>query len=186
MKWMIWAVSLLVFCGAASAATLVIEPTSSTTTAGGALSVAVQVTGVPDLYAYQFDVSFDPAVLSTTSVSEGGFLSSGGSTFFVPGMIDNVSGTVTLTAGSLEGPVPGVSGSGTLATILFTGVGFGASSVTFSNVVLLDSGGGDIAATTTQNGSVTVVPEPTSVMLFGCGVLSLFLARAYRGTSHRS
>jgi hypothetical protein len=183
---MIWAVSVLVFCDAASAATIMIEPTLSTTFVGGAINVTVQVTDVTDLYAYQFDVSFDPTVLSTTDVSEGGLLPSGGGTFFFPGAIDNVLGTLTLTSGSLEGPVPGVSGSGILANIVFTGVGFGASPVTLSNVVLLDSAGRDIAATTIQNGSVTVIPEPMSVMLVGCGVLGGLIARAYRGSLHRS
>ncbi len=186
MKRMIRAVSLLVFCAAAPAATITIEPTSNTTSVGGAFNIAVQVTGVSDLYAYQFDLSFGPAVVSITNVTEGGLLPSGGSTFFFPGAIDNVSGTLTLTAGSLQGPVPGVNGSGTLATVLFTGVGFGATPVTLSNVVLLDSAGSDIAGTTIQNGSVTVVPEPMSVMLLGCGVLGGLIARAYRGGLHRS
>ena len=186
MKRMIWAVSLLVFCDAGSAATILIAPASSTTSLGGAVNVAVQVTDVTGLYAYQFDLSFDPAVLSATAVSEGGFLPGGGSTFFFPGAIDNVSGTLTLTAGSLQGPVLGVSGSWTLATFLFTGAGFGASPVTLSNVVLLDSLGGDIAPTTIRNGSVTVVPEPMSVMLVGCGLLGGLIARAYRGSLHRS
>jgi general secretion pathway protein D len=172
-------VSLVLFCNAASAATISIEPTSSTMSAGGTVNVSVQVTDVTDLYAYQFDLFFNPAVLSTTTVSEGGFLSSGGSTFFVPGTIDNVAGTVTLTAGALEGPVPGVSGSGVLATVLFTGVGLGASPVTLSNVVLLDSTGTDIA-TSIQSGSVTVIPEPASVMLLGCGVLAGLIARKSR------
>ena len=184
MKRMIWAVTLLAFCETASAATILIEPPSSTTPVGGAISVAVRVTGVADLYAYQFDLSFDLAVLSTMGVSEGAFLPGGGTTFFFPGTTDNVSGTVTLTAGSLESPVPGVSGSGSLATVQFTGVGLGASPVTLSNVVLLDSMGRDIA-TTIQNGSVTVVPEPLSVILVGCGLLGGVIARAYRGSLHR-
>ena len=186
MKRMFWAVLLVVFCDAASAATILIDPASSTTAVGAAVNIAVRVTDVTDLYAYQFDLSFNPTVLSTTSVTEGGFLPSGGSTFFLPGTIDNVSGTLTLTAGSLQGPVPGGSGSGALATVQFVGVGLGASSVTVSNVVLLDSLGGDITTTTVQNGSVTVVPEPKSVMLLGCGVLAGLIAKAHRGSLHRS
>ena len=186
MKRMIRAVLLLVFCAVASARTITIEPASNTTSVGGALNFAVQVTGVSDLYAYQFDLSFGPAVLSIMNVTEGGLLPSGGSTVFFPGAINNVSGTLTLTAGSLQGPVPGVSGRGTLAMILFTGVGLGASPITLSNVVLLDSAGRDIAGTAIQNGSVSVVPEPTSMVLFGCGVLGGLIVRAFRGSSHLS
>jgi general secretion pathway protein D len=181
---MIWAVTLLAFCDTAPAAAILIEPPLSTTPAGGAISVAVRVTGVTDLYAYQFNLSFNPAVLSTMGVREGAFLSGVGPTFFFPGTADNLSGTVTLTAGSLEGPVPGVTGSGSLATIQFTGVGLGASPVTLSNVVLLDSMGRDIA-TIIQNGSVTVVPEPAAVLLLGYGLLGGVIARACRGSLHR-
>ena len=179
MKRMILTAALLVLCNAASAATILINPASSTTTLGVVVSVAVRVTDATDLYAYQFDLSFDPTILSTTGVSEGGFLPSGGSTFFLPGTIDNVSGMVTLTAGSLEGAVPGVTGSGTLAVVQLKGLKFGPSPVTLSNIVLLDSTGADID-TTIQNGSVTVVPEPTSVMLLGGGLLAGLIARAYR------
>ncbi|HYI97503.1 MAG TPA: cohesin domain-containing protein [Bryobacteraceae bacterium] len=186
MKRIFWAVSLLVFRDVASAATILIDPASSTTSVGGAANVAIQVTDVNDLYAYQFDLSFDPTVLSITGVSEGGFLSSGGSTFFFPGTIDNALGTLSLTAGALEGPVSGVNGGGILAMVQFTGVGFGTSPVTLSNVVLLDSAGGDIAAATIQNGSVTVVPEPMSGMLLGAGVLAGVIVRAYRGSLQRS
>jgi general secretion pathway protein D len=178
---MILPVSLLVFCDVGLAASIFIGPASSTTFVAGTVNVAVQVTNVTDLYAYQFDVSFDPAVLSTAAITEGGFLPSGGSTLFLPGALDNLSGTLTLTAGFLEGPVPGVSGSGTLATLLFTGVGLGTSPLTLSNVVLLDSAGRDIAATASQNGSVTVVPEPASLMMLGCGVLAGVIAWVYRG-----
>ena len=179
MKRIILAVLLLVFGHPAIAATILINPGSSTTTIGGTVDVTVRVEDADDLYAYQFDLSFDPTVLSATSVGEGSFLPGGGSTFFLPGTIDNVAGTVTLTAGSLEGAVPGVTGSGALALVQFTGLGFGPSPVTISNVVLLDSIGADIDATT-QNGTVTVVPEPTSAMLLGCGLLAGLAARAYR------
>jgi general secretion pathway protein D len=125
MKRMILAVLLLVFGHPALAATILINPGSSTTTIAGTVDITVRVEDADDLYAYQFDLSFDPTVLSATSVGEGAFLPSGGSTFFLPGTIDNVAGTVTLTAGSLQGAVPGVTGSGVLALLQFTGSDLG-------------------------------------------------------------
>lgn len=179
MKHTIRAVSLLALCYAASAATVVIEPAVSVTSAGSSVTVAVQVTNVVDLYAYQFDVSFNPTVLSAADITEGAFLPGGGSTFFLPGTIDNVAGTVTFIGGSLEGPSPGVSGSGTVVNLMFNGSGFGASSVSLSNVLLLDSVAADIAADI-QDGSVMVVPEPGSVMLIGSGLLVGLVARIRR------
>jgi general secretion pathway protein D len=148
-----------------SAATIRIDPAS---TVDGTVDVNVQVADVQDLYGWQFDVAFDRAVVHALSVAEGDFLASGGSTVFIPGLIDNTGGTVSFTAGALVGQVPGVSGVGTLATLRFAGIALGTSPVTLSNVVLLDSASGEIAASV-QNGSITienVVPEPgTTTML---------------------
>jgi hypothetical protein len=48
--------------------------------------VDVNISGVTDLYDFQFDLSFNPAVIQATSVLEGKFLlSGGGTTFFLPG-----------------------------------------------------------------------------------------------------
>ena len=44
----------------------------------------------PGSLAYQFDLSFDPAILAPTGVTAGLFLSGG--TGFIPGTIDNVAG----------------------------------------------------------------------------------------------
>ena len=169
MKRLSWTVAVLLAALGASAATIRIDPVSSTTSPGGAVDVNVSITDVTDLYAYQFDVTFNPVVVSAASVTEGSFLAAGGSTFFVPGSIDNTLGTIAFTANTLLGPVPGVSGSGTLATLRLTGIRLGVSPLTLSNIVLLDSMSGDIAATV-QNGSATVVPEPgnlTIVLLAG-------------------
>jgi hypothetical protein len=94
-------------------------------------------------------------VVSAVFTSEGSFLTEGGSTFFIPGAIDHVGGTVTATADTLLTAVPGVSGSGTLATLTFDAIGVGTSPVTIQNVRLLDSTSKSIRDVTT-GGSVTV------------------------------
>jgi hypothetical protein len=53
-----------------------------------------------------------PGILSATAVTDGAFLATG----FFPGFIENTAGTISFIADSLAGPVPGLSGSGTLAT----------------------------------------------------------------------
>jgi general secretion pathway protein D len=151
--------------------------TPGTVSQGATFSVDVNISGATDLYAFQLDLSFDPSVLSATGVSEGSFLPSGGSTFFLPGTIDNVGGTITSNADTLLGAIPGVSGSGTLIVFDFTALAPGTSIFTIGNEILLDSTGAVLSDTTT-NGSVTVqgpgaVPEPSSLMLLGVGVLGL-------------
>lgn len=173
----VYAVSLLSL--GASAATIRIDPTSSLATVGDTVNVNVNASDVTDLYAFQFDLAFNPAVLSASAVTEGGFLGNGGgATFFILGTIDNALGTITLTLNALLGPEPGVTGCGSLAGIRFTAIGAGTSAVTLSNTLLIDAVGSDIAAQV-ANGSVTVsgneVPEPSSAYIVLTAVVALFV-----------
>ena len=45
---------------------------------------------------WQFDLGFDSTLLMATSVSEGPFMWSLGATSFVPGVIDNTTGVISL------------------------------------------------------------------------------------------
>jgi general secretion pathway protein D len=151
------------------------------TTVGRFFDVFVDISGVSDLYAFQFDISFDPAILSANGVNESDFLPGGGATFFIPGEINNTAGTINFTADSLLGPVPGVSGNGTLAVISFQALALGTSLIDFSNVILSDSNLVDIAFFTTTPGSVTVsgiaVPEPATLLLICIGMAALGIMR---------
>jgi Cohesin domain len=135
--------------------TLSVDPTTQTTSTGTVISVDVDVANVTDLYGYQFDLTFNPNILQAISTSEGSFLSSGGSTFFINGSNDNLGGTVSGTADSLLSAVGGVGGSGQLAVFTFDVVGNGTSALAIQNELLLDSNL-NILSDTTTGGSVTV------------------------------
>lgn len=145
----------------------------ATVSQGSTFVVGVNITGVTDLFSFQFDLGFNPAVLQATSViTEGTFLPSGGSTFFVPGTVDNTLGNVANNADTLIGAGPGVNGTGTLVLFDFTALAQGTSALTISNVILLDSTLANLNFTTT-GGSVAVVPEPSSLMLLGAGLFGI-------------
>lgn len=173
------AVALLVLnC---SAATIRIDPIPGPVPVGGTVNVSVSASDVDDVYAFQFDLAFNPALLSATAVSEGQYLRQRGNTFFIPGNIDNSAGTITVTADTLLGPpfINIMAPLGPLVTFGFTGLSPGTSAVTLSNVILLDSAGSDIAVTV-QNGSVMVaLPEPPSAILFGTALVVVLLIRRY-------
>jgi hypothetical protein len=128
-----------------------VQPTTTNTTAGNTMALNVDISAAPDLFSYQFDIDFNPSVLPATVVTEGSFLPSSGSTFFITGTIDNVAGTIVFTADTLIGPGPGVNRSGVLATIDFTAIGSGTSSVDLANLIFLDSTGAPINVSTTSS-----------------------------------
>jgi hypothetical protein len=142
------------------------------------LSIDIAIAGVTDLLAYQFDLVFDPAILSATLVAEGPFLSSAGSTSFVAGTIDNTAGIIDNIANTLLGPIAGASGDGSLVTVTFFAKAVGVSPLQVSNVVLLDSSLSEIPFTV-QDGSVTVepIPEPGTAGMLALGALVIIGCR---------
>ncbi|HTP32285.1 MAG TPA: cohesin domain-containing protein [Candidatus Acidoferrales bacterium] len=159
----------------------VISP-GSVTVSNGVFSLPVSITGASDVYAFQFDLAFDPYILTLLSISEGSFLPTGGPTTFVPGTIDNTVGTAANTADTLTGPVPGATGDGVLADFEFEATGAGTSPITLSNGILLDSSLSGIPFMTSP-GSVTVpaVPEPPGLTWIGAlGLAGLLLVRRRR------
>src|SRR5262249_46484876 len=129
------------------------------------------------LYAFQFDLGFNPAILSVISVTEGPFLPGGGASLFIPGSVDNVGGTLSFTADTLQGLTPGVTGSGTLAIITFRALAAGTSAITLLNTSLLDSNL-NLLDSTASNGSISAVPEPSTLLLLGSALTFVFSRRA--------
>jgi general secretion pathway protein D len=165
----------------------VVPASVSNVNVGSTISYDINISNVTDLYAFQFDLTFNPAIVSAVSIAEGSFLSSPcGSTCFVPGVIDNLGGTIAGNAGTLIGPPPGVTGSGTLAILTLQGVAAGSSSIGLVNALLLDSTPSPISNVSLQSGSVTVngtvaTPEPGSLLLLFVGMAaSIFCGLFFR------
>ena len=170
------------------AGSISVQPSTLTVTPGQSFTLTVQVSGISDLYGYQFDLGFDPTVLAATSVAEDLFLASGGPTIFVPGTIDNVGGSIAFNADILDGAISGVSGSGTLLDASFQALAAGSSTVQVFNLLALNSFGEGMTLTTSSSTvTVTGTPEPGTGLLFGTfaiGLLALRL-RSRRGTPPR-
>ena len=104
--------------------------------AGDTFILDISVEDVFDLAGWQFDITFDPAVLEAVEVSEGNFLKTGGGTaFFQKGTIDNTTGKITkLSSARLSDD--GVSGTGTLLSVTFTAKTGGETQLALSNFQL--------------------------------------------------
>ena len=88
--------------------------------AGDTFTLDLSARNVIDLAGWQFDIAFDPSVLEAVEINEGDFLkTSGGTTFFQKGTVDNATGKITgLSSARLN--EDGVSGTGSLLSVAFS------------------------------------------------------------------
>lgn len=147
--------------------TVDVSPAAGTIALNATTTVAINVTSVTNLSAYELHLQFDPAVLEVTQLAHGGFISAD---FTTQNTFDNVGGTIDYGVSQLG--KPGVSGAGPLLQITFRGKAAGTSQITYrtnvvaapTGVLLADANGASIA-TTLVPGALTVTgsaPSPTS------------------------
>jgi hypothetical protein len=172
--------------------TLSTEVSPNPVAPGSTVSVAVKIADIADLYAYNFSLNFDAALLQVTGYTAGAFLGGPDDAYFGVADLDNAGGTVSYAYGGLFGAGAGISGSGTLAYFTFQTLGVGTAALDFSDVLFLNSspdGNGDIAVNAI-GGSLVVqapvtppggeVPEPASWMLLGAGMIAAGALRRRR------
>jgi hypothetical protein len=123
--------------------TLVSVSAPSAVNPGEQFTVDIAVEPGTAIAGLQFNLAFDPAVVTADSVAEGNLLSQGGaSTYFSAGTIDNVAGTISGVAGVITTPGQSVAIPEIFAVITMTaGSQTGTSSVTLSEVIVGDING---------------------------------------------
>ena len=128
---------------------------------GEQFAVAIVVAPGVAIAGVQFDLTFDPSLVTIDGVAEGNLLSQGGAaTYFNAGGIDNTAGTITGVAGAITTPGQTVSTAGTFATITVTaGSGGGTLPVNLSGVVVGDINGQSVAVSVV-NGQVIINQSP--------------------------
>lgn len=111
--------------------------TPNSVSVGQQFTLDIKVSEVVDLVNAPFVLTYDPIFTEFVSAAEGSFLKQGGKTTTFSSRVDSASGTVTvnLTRGAGSG---GVSGAGSLASLVFRAknqgpAGFGFRSVSFTS-----------------------------------------------------
>ena len=148
---------------ASGAATIRVATPTQSVSPGTQFTVNITIAPNNAIAGAQFNLSFDPSLVSVDSVTEGNlFNQNGASTYFMPGTIDNSGGTLTGVVDLLLGSGQSVSNPGTFAVVTMTaGTKSGTSKLTLSNVIV-----GDVNAQTLSvtliNGQVVISSELTT------------------------
>ena len=91
---------------------------------GESFIVAVKAEKVVNLYAYGFEINYDPAVLEFVSINESNFLKADGvPTSFNHALENEAQGKLIVGNARLENPPSGVDGTGDLFNITFKAIG---------------------------------------------------------------
>lgn len=119
---------------------IMVVPSTQTVDAGDDVDVDIYIYSAADLFGFQLNMGYDPAILEFKENSEGSFLDEGGSadTFYMP-PDTSVQGLVKNIVCARKGQIGGVDGDGILATVTFSAISSGTSDLTISNVMLSDS-----------------------------------------------
>jgi hypothetical protein len=150
---------------------------------GGTGYVDVVVSGLAafeDLAAYDFTVNFNPAILQFESFNASDYLGSvaAGEVFIADPVVDIMKVSVGVV--SLAGDFSAQPGAFSIGTFSFRGLANGISELVLSDVVLGDTWGNRLDVTVGPVGTVSAVPEPSSLFLCATGIISCMAFAGYR------
>jgi hypothetical protein len=133
---------------------------------GDVFTANVCISDVFNLYAYEFKLYYNSAVLNGTSAVPGPFLEESGETtfFWTVNFTDHYNSThgIVWIDSTLTGNVLGVDGNGVLTTIKFNATAAGNSVPLYLTDVKLSDPEANIIPYVSSDGTVTVLPEFTS------------------------
>jgi general secretion pathway protein D len=113
-------------------------PAQIATQLSAAVTASLLVENAADLGSAPLQIKFDPKILRLNDLVRGNLFSSDGQQPIFSKNIMNDAGEATVNLSRLPGTA-GVSGSGTLITLVFQAVGRGDTTVTIPNLTLRNS-----------------------------------------------
>ena len=177
---------LLLVSGTSQAITVSFDPTAQTVATGSFVSVKLGISGLgngaaPSLGTFDLNIGYNPSLLSFTSVIFGDPVLGDQLDLFSLGSLTSSDNTTPGTVNVFELSFDSVAdlntlqaANFTLATFTFSALSGGTSPLSISINALGDANGDPLAATMASgNVTVTAVPLPGAVWLFGSGLLGL-------------
>ena len=132
-----------------------VSPATTTAGVGDSVTVDITASGAETLFGFQFNIEYDPSILSFESISEGTFLNNNGadSTFCVTPKTDTAGLVKNYACTRIQKGE--VTGTGTLARATFTALSAGTSTITLKNVKFANSKAEEISSSV-SSGQVAV------------------------------
>ena len=146
---------------------IAVDPPSYVTTQdqiGQPFTLNINITDVANLWSWGLRLNWDPNIVNATSVQEGPFLKTAGSTMFLPpvrgsGYLKDIASTL-LSASS-------ANGSGILCTVTFQALAVGETGIMINGTSLIASDYVTAIPAEVSNGTVIVtIPEITAPLFF--------------------
>jgi len=142
-----------------SDAIVFVSPSSVNVNVNQAFQMAIGVSGVSDLYGWEFKLGYNTSLLEMVNTVEGSFLNGSRDTYFVPKVM-STDGYILAGCTSLRN-VAGVSGNGTLAAVEFRAKTLGSCTLDLYDTKLVDSAKqlvdhSEVDGTVTASGCVVI------------------------------
>ncbi len=147
----------------ATATTVNVFPSTVAANVGQNFTIDVTIADVLDLYGWEFELRWNPALLDAVTVIEGNFLNGGAERETFPWSIINNTAGYLLAYCTLLGDLPGVNGSGTLATVEFLVEDAGESVLDLNDTKLVSSGEQWISHGTTDGCGYFFFPHDVAI-----------------------
>jgi len=129
---------------AAGPVRLFFNPPTLQTQLSGVVTVALQIDNAADLFSVPLKLKFDPKILRLSSVKEGNLMAGDGQKINFSENTLNDTGDATVVLNRMPG-TGGISGSGALVNLTFQAVGRGTSTVTVTDLGLVNSASAPIS-----------------------------------------